>query len=196
MGIEAILAIFFAFIIGAVFGGMAAFLSRGLFANRQIRAAQKRAARILAESKVAAKETVNDARVEIDKIRVTAEAEARERRLELQRQENRLAQKEAHLDHKLEENEMRDRQMTTREKETERLKEELQELKEKELQELEAVSRLTTDEAKDILLEQVDTELKQEKTRRLHEWEIKIKEEADERARDVLAQVIQRTPPR
>ncbi len=192
MGIEAILAIFFAFIIGAVFGAMAAFLSRGLFANRQIRAAQKRAARIVAESKVAAKETVNDARVEIDKIRITAEAEARERRLELQRQENRLAQKEAHLDHKLEENEMRDRQMTTREKEIEHLKEELQELTAKQLQELEAVSRLTSDDAKDILLEQVDNELKQEKTRRLHEWEIKIKEEADERARDVLAQVIQR----
>src|SRR4030042_703927 len=47
-----------------------------------------------------------------------------------------------------------------------------------------------SEEAKDILLEQVDSELKQEKTRRLHEWEIKIKEEADERARDVLAQVI------
>jgi len=84
--------IFFSIVIGVVLGAMAAFLSRGLFANRQIRAAQKRAVRIVAEARNQSKEVVNESRVEIDKIRASAENEARERRLELQRMENRLAQ--------------------------------------------------------------------------------------------------------
>jgi len=80
---------------------MGAFLSRGLFANRQIKAAQKRSLRIVADARAESKNIINEARVEIDKARANAEAEARERRMELQRQENRLLQKEAHLDHKL-----------------------------------------------------------------------------------------------
>jgi ribonuclease Y len=192
MGTEFLLALIFCFIIGVVLGGMGAFLSRGLFANRQIRAAQKRSMRIVAEARVEAKGVINEARVEIDKIRVTADSESRERRLELQRQENRLAQKEAHLDRKLEETEMRERQMITREKEVDKIKEELGGLKAKELAELESISRLSSDDAKQLLLDQIEVELKQEESRRLHEWESKIKDEAEERARDILAQVIQR----
>jgi len=184
--------IFFAFIIGGVMGAMTAFLSRGLFANRQIRAAQKRAVRIVAEARAQSKEVVNEARVEIDKIRQSSEAEARERRLELQRQENRLTQKEVHLDHKLEEAEGREHQMLTKEKELDGIKVDLTALKDKELQELEAISRMTSEEAKQELLSAMDAELKLEATRRMREWEVKIKDEAEERARDILAQVIQR----
>jgi ribonucrease Y len=187
-----VIAIIFAFIIGLGAGAISILMSRGLFANRQIRAAQKRAVRIVAEAKVQSKEVVNEARVEIDKIRQTAENEARERRLELQRSENRLLQKEATLDHKLEESEGRDRQMTAREKELDTIKGSLNELKEKELKELENISRMTSDEAKEQLLMQMDGELKLEQARRLHEWELKVKEEAEEKARDILAQVIQR----
>jgi ribonuclease Y len=192
MQIETILAIFFAFIIGVVFGGMGAFLSRGLFANRQIKAAQKRSLRIVADARAESKNIINEARVEIDKARANAEAEARERRMELQRQENRLLQKEAHLDHKLEEVEMRERQMTNQEKELDKTREELAELKEKEVAELESIAQLSRDDAKQLLLDQVEVELKQEEARRLHEWEAKVKDEAEERARGILAQVIQR----
>lgn len=192
MQIETILAIFFAFIIGVVFGGMGAFLSRGLFANRQIKAAQKRSLRIVADARAESKNIINEARVEIDKTRANAEAEARERRMELQRLENRLLQKEAHLDHKLEEVEMRERQMTNQEKELDKTREELAELKEKEVAELESISQLSRDDAKQLLLDQVEVELKQEEARRLHEWEVKVKDEAEERARGILAQVIQR----
>jgi ribonuclease Y len=187
-----VIGLFAAFIIGGVMGAMTAFLSRGLFANRQIRAAQKRAVRIVAEARAQSKEVVNEARVEIDKIRQTAEAESRERRLELQRQENRLTQKEVQLDHKLEEADGRERQMLTKEKELDGIKDNLTELKEKELKELEAISRMTSEEAKQELLSEMDAELKLEANRRMREWETKIKDEAQERARDILAQVIQR----
>jgi ribonucrease Y len=187
-----VIAIVFAFIIGLGAGAISILMSRGLFANRQIRAAQKRAVRIVAEARTQSKEVVNEARVEIDKIRQTTENEARERRLELQRSENRLLQKEATLDHKLEESEGRDRQITSREKELDTVKASLNELKEKELKELEKISQMTSDEAKEQLLMQMDGELKLEQARRLHEWELKVKDEAEEKARDILAQVIQR----
>ena len=103
------------FIIGIVCGGIAALLSRGFYANRQIRAGQKRGARILAEARNEAKNVIAEARMEIDKSRAASENEARERRAELQRQENRIVQKEAHLDHKLEEGEARQRQMDSKE---------------------------------------------------------------------------------
>jgi len=82
--------------------------------------------------------------------------------------------------------------MTNQEKELDKTREELAELKEKEVAELESIAQLSRDDAKQLLLDQVEVELKQEEARRLHEWEIKVKDEAEERARGILAQVIQR----
>ncbi len=189
----AFIGIFAGFVIGVVCGGIAALLSRGFYANRQIRAGQKRGARILAEARNEAKAVIAEARVEIDRTRVTSENEARERRAELQRQENRIVQKEAHLDHKLEESEARQRQMDAREKELDTIREGLSEIKEKQLKELEAVSRLSSEDARQILLDQMESEMGAESTRRLREWEQQLKEEADERARNILSSVIQRS---
>jgi len=188
----ALVAMGMTFIIGSVLGGFVVFLSRGFVASRQIRAAQKRAVRIVAEARDQGKQVVNDSKVEIDKIRASAENEARERRLELQRMENRLAQKEGHLDHKIEEAEGRERQMIAREKEVETVKDQLAELKVNQLKELENVARLSSDDAKQLLLDRMENELKQEETRRLREWEQKVKEESEEMSRGILAHVIQR----
>ena len=189
----AFIGIFAGFVIGVVCGGIAALLSRGFYANRQIRAGQKRGARILAEARNEAKNVIAEARVEIDKSRAASENEARERRAELQRQESRIVQKEAHLDHKLEEGEARQRQMDSKEKELETIRDGLNEIKGKHLKELEAVSRLSSEEAKQILLGQMENEMRTESARRLREWEQQLKEEADERARNILSAVIQRS---
>jgi ribonuclease Y len=189
----AFIGIFAGFVIGVICGGIAALLSRGFYANRQIRAGQKRGARILAEARNEAKNVIAEARVEIDKSRAASENEARERRAELQRQENRIVQKESHLDQKLEESEARQRQMDSKEKELETIREGLNQIKEKNLKELEAVARLSSEEAKQILLDQMENEMRTESARRLREWEQKLKEEADERARNILSAVIQRS---
>jgi len=102
LGLPEILAILFSFIIGVIFGAMAAFLSRGMMANRQIRIAQRKAAKIVAEARVEAKDVLNETKSEADKLKTTTDAECKERRVELQRQENRLTQKESTLEHKLE----------------------------------------------------------------------------------------------
>jgi ribonucrease Y len=182
-----------AFFIGLICGGIIILGSRGFYANRQIRAGQKRSARILNEARNEAKAVIADARVEIDRTRAASENEARERRAELQRQENRNVQKEAHLDQKLEEIEGRNRQIDVREKELDGIRQSLNELKDKELKELEAVSRLPSEEARQILLDRMEEEMRGEAGRRLREWEQQLKEEADERARNILSSVIQRT---
>ena len=69
MGIDVVLAIFFSFVIGVIFGGMAMLLSRGMMANRQIRIAQKKAAKIVAESRLEAKNILNESKDEIDKVK-------------------------------------------------------------------------------------------------------------------------------
>ncbi len=185
--------IFFSFVIGVVFGGMAILLSRGMMANRQIRIAQRRATKIVAEARVEAKDALHEARKEGDKVKSTTDTEYRERRSELQRQENRLTQKEATLEHKLEDALQQERDLAGKKKEAESIRASLEELKEKQVKQLELTSDMSSDEAKQTLFEKMESEMQVEAARRLHEWETKIKEEADEKARDILSQVIQRS---
>ncbi len=189
----AVLAIFFGFIIGVVFGAMAMLLSRGMMANSQIRIAQRKAAKIVAEARIEAKDVLNETKIEADKVKTITDAEYRERRSELQRQENRLTQKEATLEHKLEDVGQRESSLTNKEKEIESIRANLAEVKENQLKQLELISSMSSEEAKQMLLEKMEMEVQEEAGRRLREWETKIKEEADEKARDILSQAIQRS---
>jgi ribonucrease Y len=193
MSVIEILAVFFSFVIGIIFGGMAMFLSRSMLANHQIRIAQRKAAKLLAEARVEAKDVLEENRKEIDKLKLMNEAEYKERRSEIQRQENRLTQKESSLEHKLEDAVQRERSLILKEKELDAIKDNLAEVKENQLKQLELISSLTSDEAKQMLLDKIEVEIQEEAARRLRDWEIKIKEEADEKARGILSQVIQRS---
>jgi ribonuclease Y len=192
MGIDTVLAIFFSFVIGVIFGGMALLLSRGMMANRQIRIAQKKAAKIVAEAGIEAKSVINEAKLEIDKSKTITDNEIRERRAEIQRQENRLNQKEVTLERKLEEVDQQQSSLSSKEKEIESIRGSLAEVKEKQLQQLELISGMTSDEAKQELLDNMEVEMNAEASRRLREWEAKITAEAEEKSRDILSQAIQR----
>jgi ribonuclease Y len=187
------LAIFFIFIIGVVFGGMATFLVRRMMVNRQLRIAQRKAAKVMAEAREEAKNTTDEAKKEAEKIKATAEGEYRERRTELQRQESRLSQKMESLERKIEGVEQRERNLVNKEKEIESTRSSLEEIKNKQLKQLELISGMSTAEAKQTLLGAVETEMRDETSRRLREWEIKLKEEADKKAQEILALAIQRS---
>ncbi len=189
----ALLAIFFSFIIGVVFGGMAAFLSRRLMFNRQIRIAERKAARIMGDTREEAKKVLSEAREETGKLKTAADTEYRERRSEVQRQENRLMQKNETLDRKLDGAEQRERGMANKEKEIESVRAQMVELKDKQLEQLELISGLSSNEAKEQLVEAMETEMRQETSRRLREWEIKLKEEADLKSQEILSRTIQRS---
>ncbi len=181
------------FVIGVVLGAVLFSIFRGALIGRRVRIAERRSARIISDAEARSKMIINEARQEIDKIRATAEAESKERRIEIGRQENRLSQKLESLERKLESAEHRERNLIQKEKSIDTVRAELDELKVKQLQRLEQVSGLTSAEAKQQLLEAVESEMKQEASRRLYEWEVKIKEEANIRAQDILSQVIQRS---
>ena len=193
MGIESVLGIFFSFVIGVIFGGMAAFLSRRIMFNRQIRIAERKAAKMVADARLESKDVLNEARQESEKMKSTAGTEYRERRSELQREENRLSQKAATLERKLEDVEHREHNLANKEKETESIRTHLGELRDRQLKRLELISGMSSTEAKQQLLEAMEIEMREEASRRLREWEAGLKEEADKKAQDILSQAIQRS---
>ncbi len=176
-------------VFGGVLGG--AILQQRI-TQRRITAAEDSAARILSEAERRQKELLLEAKEEAIRFRNQAEAELRERRNEIQRLERRLNQKEESLDRKLESLEQRQRNLATKEQELEQGRQSLQDLEEQRKQELERVSGLTVGEAKELLLAQVEREIRDEANRRLREIEQEVKEEADERSRKILAVAMQR----
>jgi ribonuclease Y len=188
-----ILAIFFAFVIGTVFGGMAAFIFRRVMFNRQIRIAERKAAKMLGEARDEARVVLNGAQDEVKRIKSSVDDEYRERRIELQRQENRLSQKLENLDRKLEGVEQRERSLAGKEKEVDSIRNQLGEVRDRQLKQLELISNLSTAEARQQLLDAMELEMQKETTRRLHEWEAKLREEADEKAQEILSRAIQRS---
>jgi len=187
-------------IIIAITTGFVAFIGgyflRKLLGEMKITSAEERARLVLEEAAKEAeskkREAVVEAKEEILKLRNEVERESRERRSELQRQERRLVQKEESLDRKLEALEKKEENLAKRETELAKMHEELKALHQKELQELERISGLSTEEARQILLQDVEKEIQQEAALLVKEIEGRAKEEADRRARNIISLAIQR----
>jgi ribonuclease Y len=179
-------------VIGIMLGGAIVFFFRRMALLRQLRNAQRKAARTVAEARDEARGVLNEAKDEAEKIKVTSAGEYRDRRSELQRQENRLATKTETLERRLEGAEQRERNLTNREKGIESIRSELTEVKDRQLKQLEVISVMSSAQAKEVLLERIEAEMQEETSRRLHEWEDKLKEEANEKAQEILSLAIQR----
>ncbi|MFQ5826143.1 MAG: ribonuclease Y [Dehalococcoidia bacterium] len=175
-----------------ILGGVASFWIRGAIASRKLQSAKEAAEGLLGEANTKQKEILLEAKEEAIRIKSAAEAEYRERRSEQQRLERRLSQKEENLERKLEALERRDRDLNNRETEIESVRTQVEELKKKEARQLELISGMSTSEAKQLLLESVEGEVKEEASRRMREWEAEIKAEAEVRARETLSVTIQR----
>ncbi|MCJ7668917.1 MAG: ribonuclease Y, partial [Dehalococcoidia bacterium] len=126
------------------------------------------------------------------KVGNVAEAENKERRLEIQRLEKRANQKTESLERKLEGVERRERDLDSRKKDIERATAELQTIREKQLAKLESISGTSSAEAKTLLFQMLKQEVEEDASRQVRVWEAQIKEEADGRVRDILATAIQR----
>jgi ribonucrease Y len=168
------------------------YFARQLLANQQIRNAQNEAKKLLESAQAKYEQMVLDAKEEAVKVRAAAEADSRERRYELQRLERRSSQREERLERKLEALERRERSLIGREKEIDTVRAQVEEVKEKQLQRLEAISGMSSDEAKQQLLNAVEDEIKEDASRRVREWEVRFKDDIDNIARDILATTIQR----
>ena len=180
-------------IIGVILGGGIVFFFRYMAITRQLRVAQRKAARTIAEAKEETKNSLTEAKQEAEKIKITAENEYHQRRGELQREESRLSSSMEALTRRLENIDQRERNLTNKEQEGEAIRVELASIKEQQLKQLELIAKMTTTEAKQLLMERVEVEAQEETARRLREWETKLKEETDKKAQDILSQAIQRS---
>ncbi|MCY8197595.1 ribonuclease Y, partial [Bacillus spizizenii] len=145
------------------------------------------------------KEALLEAKDEIHKLRIDAEQEVRERRNELQKQENRLLQKEENLDRKHEGIDKReamlekkDHSLNERQQHIEEMESKVDEMIRMQQSELERISSLTRDEAKQIILERVENELSHDIAIMTKETENRAKEEADKKAKNILSLALQR----
>jgi ribonuclease Y len=173
-------------------GLLLGYFARQILANQQLRRTQNEAKRLLEEASAAHADMLQKAREEAIKVRAAAEADSRERRFELQRLERRFTQKEEKLERKLEGLDRREHGLSNREREIEAVKLQLDEIKAKQLQRLELISGISSDEAKQELLRAIEVEIRDEASRRVRDWESRIKDEIDEKSRDILSTSIQR----
>jgi ribonuclease Y len=138
------------------------------------------------------REALQAAREETASIRSTIERENVERRNDLQRQERRLQQKEELLDRKIDTLEQRERKIGQRERTLEQSQAEAEEIKRRQLSELERIAQMTQEQAESILLARVEMHVRGEAARRARMIEEQARDEAESRAREIITLAIQR----
>ena len=138
------------------------------------------------------KEALLEAKEENLKARNELEKETKERRAEIQRYERRVLSKEENLDKKTEAMEKKEASLASREESLKKRTAEVEELFAREQEELEKISGLTTDQAKEYLLKSVEEDVKHDTAKLIKELESKAKEEADKRAKEYVVTAIQR----
>lgn len=181
----------------AVIASAAGYFVRKLSAEATIKSAEEEAKRIVQDAERDAetkkREALVEAREEIHKSRSEMEREARERRAELNQFERRVTQKEESLDRRSEALERKEEALHRKNREVDQLQVEVDTTLEKQRQELERISRLTADEARELILKTVEDEVKHETAILIRELETQAREEAEKKARDIISLAIQRT---
>jgi ribonuclease Y len=177
-------------------GLIAGYYGRRLIAESRLGAAEEEASRIIEEASKAAearkKEILLEGKEELHRSRLEAEKEIRERRRELDRLERRLIQKEEQLDRKSDNVEKKESQLQERIREAERTNQELQTVMAQQLKELERLSGLTSEEAKDLLLYNVEQQIRQETATLIKTLETEAREEGIKRAKNIVSLAIQK----
>lgn len=182
--------------LGLLAGGIIGFTYHKNAEEKKYKGALTQSEKILSEAtkkaEQAKKDILTEGKEEVYRLRQEAEREIKERRNEVQRVERRLEQKEENLDRKLEnisrkEDEVRERH--------EKIQAKVNELEEKEqelISKLEQIAQLTREEAREVLLAEVESEANHLIGLRLKELEERAKREADRKAKDILATAVQR----
>ncbi|HEV3484041.1 MAG TPA: ribonuclease Y, partial [Vicinamibacterales bacterium] len=168
------------------------FVARSIWASQTIHAAQEKAGRIIAEARAQQKELILQAKDEQVRLAREAEEDARSRRGELSALEKRLLQRDEQLDQRADMLEERDRKLIAREREIDQAKEELARARADQIAALERVAQMSQEQAKEVLLDEVRLDAEHDAVRLARAIERKAREEAEEKARDVVVTAIQR----
>ena len=186
-----------------VAGFALAYWVKGRIASQKIKAAEGEALQIIKAAERKAETLVKEADVEVKdklfKIKSEFENETKETRLEIKKSMKRLLQKEENIDHKLDQFEQRDREISRKEKQVikkeeniERSEKKYKELIEEQKEQLEKISSLTADQAKELLIRAMENEARYEGAKLIKRIENETKEEADKKAKKIISTAIQR----
>ncbi len=179
-------------VLGFVLGGE----HRRKTSEKEIGSATQEATRIinnaLTEAETTKKARLVEAKDEIHKLRSDADKEIRERRSEVQKQENRLNQREEYLDKKADSLEQKTENLAVKQKELDDKLLEIDGIKKSQFDMLERISGLTKEEAKEQLLADLSEQLDTEKSKRILEYEQMVRDQSDVMAKEIISTAIQR----
>ena len=179
-------------------GGMAiGYNYRKRIAEGKISSAEEAAKRIVDEAEKQAeatqREAILEAKEEIHKLRNEFDREVRERRNEIQRIERRVQQKEENLDRKMISLESKEDSLSKKKKDIEKVEQEIRSIHTKKLSELEKISEMTRDQAREMLLQSVERDIAHDVAVKIREYENKAREEAERKARSIISLAIQKS---
>ncbi len=165
-------------------------------AEKEIGSAEEEARRILNEAIKSAenkkREMTLEAKEEIHKSRTENEREIKERRADLQKQERRLQQKEEAFDKKLDAHEKKEEELAKRLASAAAARDEIETIKRSQMEMLEKISGLTQEEAKNYLLQNIESEVRHEAAVKIKEIESQLKDQSEQLAREIISTAIQR----
>ncbi len=172
------------------------YILRKTIGEKAIGSAEQKAKNLILDaehkSETIKKEYLLEAKEEALKLKNNIEEEVKERRNEISKSENRLIQKEEAIDKKLENIERKEQSITDKEEDLNRKRKDLEVLHKKQVEELEKISGYTKEEAKDILLASIESDIKAEASMLIKDIELRAREEAEKKAKDIITGAIQR----
>ena len=186
-------------VVAAIVGALCFYLggeNRKRTAEAKLGSAEEEAKRIVNDAIKAAeqkrKETIIEAKDEAFKLKSDADKEIKDRRAEVSRQERRMDQKEEALDKRTAALERKEEELKRRSETVEARLDELEQLKLRQTEKLETIAAMSQEDARAVLLKQVDDELTHEKAMRISAYQANMKDECDQIARDIIGQAIAR----
>ena len=183
-------------VVALAIGALIGYIYRKNVGEKAIGSAEQQAKNLILDaenkSETMKKEAILEAKEEAHRLRSDAERDARERRAEVQRSERRLIQKEEALDRKIANIEKKEESITHKEQILINKEKELDEFINRQTEELERISGYTAEEAKAILLSNMEKEIRHDASIMIKEIESKAKEEADKKAKYIITGAIQR----
>ena len=186
-------------VVAAIVGALCFYLggeNRKRTAEAKLGSAEEEAKRIVNDAIKAAeqkrKETIIEAKDEAFKLKSDADKEIKDRRAEVSRQERRMDQKEEALDKRTAALERKEEELKRRSETVDARLDELEQLKLRQTEKLETIAAMSQEDARAVLLKQVDDELTHEKAMRISAYQANMKDECDQIARDIIGQAIAR----
>ena len=179
-------------IVGLALGAAGGYFFFRYQSKMRIEGAEHQAERIISGAEKEAKEKLLEAQEEIIERRNQVEQEAKQRERELRREDDRLQQRRSRLDDRFEQLDKRERHLSQQQSALDKRYNQLEKVEQERLAELERVANMSQEQAKDLLLQTVEQDARQDMARLIREVEAEAREEAEKRARKIVTVAVQR----